>query len=69
MQKNCYLEKLILVWNGFGFEGSVVLKRFLENNILLFYFDFFCNWIYLFVLFEIIKGLEKNKMLFLFNVR
>ncbi|KAL4230332.1 hypothetical protein ACF0H5_010715 [Mactra antiquata] len=57
------LETLLLAWNGFGFEGSAAMGKALADNTNLHTLDLSNNRIHTRDLFELIKGLEKNKTL------
>ena len=63
LQHNKGLESLILAWNGFGYEGSAAMGWALSVNTSLTSLDLTCNRIHPPALFELLKGLEKNKTL------
>ncbi|KAH3829732.1 hypothetical protein DPMN_102960 [Dreissena polymorpha] len=62
-QKNKSIEYLNIGWNGFAFEGSVVLSDVLRHNTTLEKLDVSCNRIHPPALLEFMKGLLNNKTL------
>ena len=52
-----------MAWNGFGYEGCAAMGWALNVNTTLQSLDLTCNRIHPPALFELLKGLEKNKML------
>ena len=57
-----------MAWNGFGYEGSAAMAMALADNTSLLTLDLSNNRIHTPALFELIKGIERNKTLTILKV-
>ena len=62
-QKNTKLLNLQLAWNGFAFEGCAAIGHALMHNSTLAAIDLGNNRIHNPAMFELLKGIVKNKTL------